>query len=314
MRANASKSIGAGHVMRLCAIAEELVLRGHEVSLCADYIELDWVRNYLSGIDFHKVVIHDSGLGEFETRSHIVVADSYVKDFLTNSLLNYTWRKRVLVWDSFTPVVDSEIYFVPSLDKPPVLGKSTNVLSGPEFIPLRCGIRKRDWSFTNSPKKLFVIAGGSDPFNLIPYLHGVFSELNLNLSITFVGAAVSSTSKSIRFIDFSENIDLLLNEADLVIATASTSSYEILARGIPLAIVQAADNQASNYSKLIASKLAVGLGIRIKDSHWEIDRELLVDFISGFEQKFDSRNTIQPPLDLNGSSRIATALEIAWEG
>jgi spore coat polysaccharide biosynthesis predicted glycosyltransferase SpsG len=229
-------------------------------------------------------------------------------------LLNYPWRERVLVWDSFTPVVDSEICLVPSFDKPPVLGPCTKVLSGPEFIPLRHGIKNRDWSFTNSPKKLFVLAGGSDPFGLIPYLHRIFIELNLNLSITFVGMAISSTSKSIQFIDFSENIDLLLNEADLVIATASTSSYEILARGIPLAIVQATDNQASNYSKFVASNFAVGLGIRKKNSHWELDRESLVDFISGCEQQLDKRSSVRPPLDLNGSSRIANALEDAWEG
>jgi len=314
MRANSSKFIGAGHVMRLCAIAEELVSRGHEVSLCADCIEIDWVRDYLSSIDFHKVIVRDSGLDEFETKSQIIIADSYEEDFLTNSLLNYPWRQRVLVWDSFTPIVDSEICIVPNLDNPPILELSTKIFRGTEYIPLRKKITKRDWSLTNSPKKLFVLAGGSDPYGLIPYLYEVFNKLDLNLSITFVGTTIDSNSSSIRSIEFSESIDLLLNEADLVITTASTSSYEILARGIPLAVIQATDNQASNYSKLIDFKLAVGLGTRVNNSHWEIDGQLLFDFLSDFEQKISGANPIQQSFDLNGSVRIANALEVAWKG
>jgi spore coat polysaccharide biosynthesis predicted glycosyltransferase SpsG len=312
MRANASKSIGAGHVMRLCAIAEELISRGNEVSLCADFIELDWVINYLSRIDFHKVVIRDSGLDQFDTSSHMVITDSYLYDFLADCLIKHPWRNRVLVWDSFTPVVNSEIYIVPSMDNPPILGSSTKVLSGTKFIPLRRSIQKRDWNLDNSPKKLIVLAGGSDPFGLIPHLHNIFSELELCLSTTFVGPRKDSNSSLFRFVEFSENVDLLLNEADFVISTASSTSYEILARGIPLGIIQATDNQASNYSNFVAANLAVGLGTRVKDSYWKVDKQLLSDFLSDFKHKFDGPNSRQQLIDLQGSIRIANALEAAW--
>lgn len=51
-----------------------------------------------------------------------------------------------------------------------------------------------------------------------------------------------------------------LRTADAVVSTAGVSSYELCCLGIPLALVEAVENQRDNYRALTSADAATGLG------------------------------------------------------
>ena len=51
----ASPSIGTGHVMRLSAIAEELIFRGLDVAFVGNIADVDWLNKRLLKLGFPKV-------------------------------------------------------------------------------------------------------------------------------------------------------------------------------------------------------------------------------------------------------------------
>ena len=75
-RADASKTIGAGHVMRSSAIAEEAISRGVPCLFVGKISELDWVRERIRGLGFMQVFENTS---EFvpDKNQDILIIDSY---------------------------------------------------------------------------------------------------------------------------------------------------------------------------------------------------------------------------------------------
>ena len=55
LRADASQSIGAGHVMRSFAIAEELIAVGKEVIFVGRISDLSWVEERIASLGFSQV-------------------------------------------------------------------------------------------------------------------------------------------------------------------------------------------------------------------------------------------------------------------
>ena len=76
LRADASESIGAGHVMRSSAIAEELIARGENVVFLGQISGLPWVEERIASLGF--TMIHDYP-SEFISKpeSDVLILDSY---------------------------------------------------------------------------------------------------------------------------------------------------------------------------------------------------------------------------------------------
>ncbi len=55
LRADASQSMGAGHVMRSSAIAEELISRGNNVIFVGRISNLPWVEKRIASLGFSQV-------------------------------------------------------------------------------------------------------------------------------------------------------------------------------------------------------------------------------------------------------------------
>ena len=101
-RADASMSIGAGHVMRSSAIAEEAISRGVPCLFVGKISELDWVRERIRGLGFIQVLENSS---EFipDENEDILIIDSYEipTDDVFVQLRN--WSKVVSIFDELTP-------------------------------------------------------------------------------------------------------------------------------------------------------------------------------------------------------------------
>ena len=76
LRADASESIGSGHVMRSSAIAEELIARGENVVFVGQISDLPWVEERIASLGFTQ--IHNNP-GDFNSNpnSDVLLLDSY---------------------------------------------------------------------------------------------------------------------------------------------------------------------------------------------------------------------------------------------
>ena len=77
-RADASIEIGAGHVMRSSAIAEEAISQGIECVFVGSILDMDWLTDRIRGLGFFEVVEPQ----EFRSskNSDVLVLDSYTVD------------------------------------------------------------------------------------------------------------------------------------------------------------------------------------------------------------------------------------------
>ena len=76
LRADASQAIGSGHVMRLSAIAEELIARGEEVIFVGSISNLPWVEDRIAELGFSEICENEK---EFTPKSDsdVLILDSY---------------------------------------------------------------------------------------------------------------------------------------------------------------------------------------------------------------------------------------------
>ena len=120
-----------------------------------------------------------------------------------------------------------------------------------------------------------------------------------------------SGSSTVNWWNPGENIYPQIAGADLVISAAGVSSWELLYLGLKLALVQVADNQASNYQWMTSKGHARGIG----QSSSLQDPQRLQEVISDLmESDLEAPRNPQPVVDGLGVQRvIAAALRLSRE-
>jgi len=102
IRADASLTIGAGHVMRTSAIAEELISKGDTVIFIGETSELDWVTHRIHSLGFSEIY---SSAHEFSANkdSDVLILDSYILDVKDPFLNSLNWHAIVTLVDEVKP-------------------------------------------------------------------------------------------------------------------------------------------------------------------------------------------------------------------
>ena len=107
---------------------------------------------------------------------------------------------------------------------------------------------------------------------------------------------------------FGFDTDQEISKADLVLTTASTSSFEILARELPLGIACTVENQKRNYEVLGNLGLAAQIGERTPNGQWSLNPHNISRLISDYNYRSDLVSKGKNIFDLKGSKRIIDAI------
>ena len=303
-RADASKSIFSGHVMRSSAIAEEAIARGIPSFFVGKISDLTWVSERIRGLGFIQVLENSS---EFipDENEDILIIDSY--DIPTDDVFVQlqNWSKVVSIFDELTPDYSSDLRIHPGLTKAWPKRFSGSTLSGPKFVPLRKSIKNSTEHTPKGTLEVLVVGGGSDAYGFVPAVVNLLTQLTQDFHATIFTNSFLSMDLGERFTvsEVGLNLDLIANTADLVFTTASTTSLEFLARGSAVAIGCAVDNQELYYKELSGGDYAAPIG-EFLNNEWHLDAELIQELLSSETFRVTLKAKSANLIDLNGAKRI----------
>ena len=311
LRADASKVLGAGHVMRSSAIAEELIAQGAEVVFVGEISDLPWVEDRIIGLGFTEICKDPL---EFEPKSgsDVLILDSYEISIGDSFIAPLNWLHVIAIVDEKTPDYLCDLRIHPGLDITWVSDKTIPIIGGIKMIPFRSSLIR--WKFTPIDNhhliRIAVVAGGSDPYNLVYEIAKIlctFSEDFEALLFTNYSNFENLDSR-FQFIEIGPRLDELTQNVDLVLTTSSTSCLEFIARGLCVGVICAVDNQEQYYRSLGQVGAAAQIGFRNSDNAWELEKEKIHLLIKSQEQRRNLTLRAAGLIDFDGAKRIVKAI------
>lgn len=257
LRADASPSIGVGHLSRCVALAAAARSRGWDVAVWGSVTSGEWLLGDLpvlpDGGPADVVVVDHYGLAGLES-------DAVVVSFEDGSF----GRRRADV------VVDANLTWSPRPDD-----GSPVVLRGPAYAPLRAEVRAAREARTegSTPPEVVVVMGGGAAPEAVAAALTALRDTGVPANVR----AISATPvPGFETIPPTPDLPALFAAADLVVSAAGVTLLELCCVGAPTALVQVADNQAAGYAAAVAQGLAAGLGTDPRE-HVAVLRDLLTD-------------------------------------
>ena len=304
-RADASQDIGSGHVMRCSAIAEDAISLGIECIFVGSIQGVDWLERRVQGLGFSNVVKPDLYL--CENKFDRLIVDSYKIGHNDPFLSRNNWKNTIAIVDEATPICEMDMYIHPGFDSDWFKGDSRKLLTGPMYIPFRKSLTKIEVSGNKEIRKLVVFGGGTDTYNFgfeIAKILTHFSAFDTAVFFSDKKVEIKDLDNRFEVFDFGQRLDDEIYTSDLVLTTSGTSSLEIIARGLPLGIACAVDNQSVNYRTLGEKDMAAHIGERISKGIWSFDIKALSKLINDLSYRNSLIDNARGTLDLNGSRRI----------
>jgi spore coat polysaccharide biosynthesis predicted glycosyltransferase SpsG len=311
LRVDASLSTGAGHVMRSSANAEELIARGEDVIYTGQISDLPWVEERILALGFSQIYSESENYNSNQD-SDVLILDTYEIDTNEGFINPENWVHIVAIVDELTPNYDCTIRIHPGLDSDWTGVSRTPILAGPKYIPIRSSLRK-SIHIKNEMEhalKIAVVAGGSDPYELVNKIARALAETPVNFEAYLFSRSVFDAALDSRFhyIQVGQQLDELTKDVDLVLTTASTSSLEFLARGLCVGIICAVENQRQYYNSLSRLGVIAQLGIRTLDNDWELDKQMIYSLITSNELRMNLMAKALGLIDFHGASRIVDVI------
>lgn len=327
IRADASVSIGTGHIMRMIALGQAWQAQGGEVHfLCAEITPA--LEQRLASEGFHLLRIHAT-LGSPEDLSetmHLisetlqadrqnarVVLDGY--HFGSDYQLGIKAAGfKLLVVDDYG---HADFYHADWVLNQNISAReelyakrspATKLLLGPKFAMLRKEfLAYKGWQREIAPvaKKILVTLGGSDPDNVTLEVIQALIDLDLHAKVVIggsnphlreIGNFIQSQFNSTAFIEVvvnATNMPELMAWADVAVAAAGSTCWELAFMGLPSMFVILAENQMEIALKLDAQGFGIclGNGVHLKrnkladDIYTHARNENLLHTVSGLGRK-----------------------------
>ncbi len=270
LRADASPSIGAGHLARVVAYAERAVARGWEVAFSGRTSTVDWLASRLHELGVASLPVADdaASLGSLAVGFDVVLVDHYGlgdlrKEVNASGAVLISLEDDVFGRRAADVVVDSA--FVPT-SRPD--DGSGLLLRGVAYAPLREAVlRTRELrASSGSPLHVtLVLGGGAEWTSTVALLLRALRDTELPfVADALVRGEPSLPSllpgQSIRVSEPSPALLETLASTDVAVSAAGVTFLELCCLGVPTAAVQLVDNQAPGYRAALDFGLAAGLG------------------------------------------------------
>lgn len=272
-RCDASPKLGAGHVMRCLTLADALAAAGWR---CEFVVGEDSVATVPSLKQSSFPVQGDlSAIGAAD----LLVVDHYDLDARFESQCR-PWAQRILVIDDLADrphdcdgLLD-QTFGRNAADYRSRVPASSDLLVGTQYALLRPefaqrreeALRRREGRALN---RLFISFGGTDPFRLGERaIQAIQASRQSDCRVDRVDGRTSAAAMAD-----------LMDEADLALGAAGTTSWERCCLGLPTLIVITADNQ-----RLVADYLAEAGAVRVLGWHEQVTVETIrraIDDIAG---------------------------------
>jgi spore coat polysaccharide biosynthesis predicted glycosyltransferase SpsG len=305
-RADASDKIGAGHVMRISAIAEESILRGIESIFIGRIDNLQWVEERIKNIGFSSFTKNPD---TFEcNESDILIIDSYKLSDQDKLLIQQNWSKVVNIFDEYTPVYQSDLKIHPGIRESWESDSKAKILAGLKYIPIRKSITTNIKKFESKPLEILISGGGSDANGftsaVVEFISSIDHPFHANV---LTHNLKENIDKRFTQITLGSIFDGIISKVDLVFTLAGTSAFEFLAAGLPIAVGCSVENQKSNYDHLSDKKMALPIGFFDK-SVWQFDYDSITKIIKSPKIRTSYRSNSIGTIDLSGAKRIVDVI------
>ena len=313
IRADANVSIATGHVMRCLALSQAWQDAGGSVmfvmgdctlplgaKLCAEQIEVVRLQNVLGS---PEDAVQTATLAR-EYRPHWVVVDGYHFGTSYQRSLTEAGNKLLFIDDyghaeyySSDLVLNQNAHAREGLYR--ARGRNTKLLLGPHYALLRREFRAwQEWRRATSAagRKVLVTMGGSDPDNITDRILMAIEQVNVehlevcvvagnsNPHVQSLRERVSESRRQVRIVQDPPNMAELMTWADVAIAGAGATCWEMCFLGLPALLVDLASNQT-----LIAQTLdSMGVAIHAA-SGCDADPAKIAEKLNWILQSEDAR-------------------------
>ena len=335
IRADASATIGHGHVMRCLALAQSWQDRGGRCIFASAH-PIAALETRLKSEGFESVKLNAvSGSREdaeklvecaAQNDTRWVVIDGYHFAIEYQRIVK-TAGVKLLVVDDYGQIGSYAADVI--LDQNTGTaenfyhqrGADTELLLGTRYAMLRREFREwRGWKREVPPvaRKLLVTMGGSDPENLTAQVIEAFGRLRLpelDVKIVVGGgnphkaelSQVAATMDNIRIEVDARNMPELMADADVAISSASSTCWELCMLGLPAIVVDAARNQLPLAQALNSIEAAV----HIPRAEFRIER--ITQEIQSITAAVDQRDKLSANasrlIDGRGAARVVSAMQ-----
>lgn len=290
IRCDAGPQTGVGHLMRCLALSEELRARGHGVVFFGEVVAVPWAEQLVAQTsvpwrpaptDATALVAAMIGAG-----CTAAVLDGYDLPVNTGrTLRDREIRVLSLLDGTFGAGQDADVYLDQNLfddASAATVAPDRVFLQGLDHTLLRDQVRqhrpveRQDPSSTTgggtSVPRVLAVFGGTDPAGAASLVAALVLATGCPVSLEVVAAddqsaaaleAVARTAgpgQSLTVLPPTSDLTGLALGAELVVSAAGSATWELLAVGLPTALVCVADNQLPAYQRAVAEGLVVGLG------------------------------------------------------
>lgn len=307
-RTDASLKIGAGHVMRSTAIAEEMISKGLTTIFIGVISEMPWLSARIRNLGFAEIYENESNF-QPSVNSDVLILDSYDISVSNNFIQPQNWLAVVSIFDENTPNYNCNLRIHPGLDATWSSYCDTQTLAGPKYIPFRKSITKKINSQQKNILTIIVVGGGSDSHNFVGSLARILCDSKENFQ-----AYLFTNEKPFDYLDerfvqilIGQSLDLIAADADLVFSTASTTCLEFIARGCAIGIGRSVSNQNSIYEKLTQLQVAIPIGV-FDTGSWKFDSDKITRLINSEKLRFNLVERAENLIDYKGAERIIHAI------
>jgi spore coat polysaccharide biosynthesis predicted glycosyltransferase SpsG len=309
-RADATRSVGAGHVMRCWALAEEFAGRGASVAWQGT-IDVPWVRSALNEQGWEVLALSGSPRVQAgSVRADLVVVDSYtLEPSYRRALLDRGIPVVAIVDDSYAEGGPASLWVNPGAHSLLLVDDLTAFLNGPDYVLIRREVRNlrkvRQESISSgvTPSGITFLLGGTD-FAGVARLLDDIPGLTQPAGQVFAGPGAGSTGSNLRWLDGGYELLHRASQSALAVSTAGVTSWELAHIGVPMALLRVADNQAGNYAWMTGEGWAFPLGRVHPGSDARIVGERLREAL---RVAADSPWVVNNRIDGLGAMRVADA-------